>query len=230
MGCEPGLFGGRPCDSPGLCCEHVSVYVVVPLRLPFREYTLREVIVVQVQPLKRWLGRAVGLDLHRDFIQIAICEEGLTYNAGRVPITSDGLESLAASLQSTDRVVMEVSGGAWEVARRLEGHVNRVVVVSPDDTGIAQARAKTDKLDARTLAVLLWKGDLESVWVPDERARVLRRRLARREQLVHARSRVKNEVHATLMRRLQGKPPCSDLFGVKGRKWLQAKELQTPAL
>jgi hypothetical protein len=37
--------------------------------------------------------------------------------------------------------------------------------------------------------------------------------LARREQLVHARRRAKNEVHAMLMRRLQGKPPCSDLFG-----------------
>jgi transposase len=185
-------------------------------------------VVQQVQPLKRWLGRAVGLDLHRDFIQVVICEEGLTYNAGRVPITPEGLDSLAASLQPSDRVVMEVSGGAWEVARRLEGHVNRVVVVSPDDTGIAQARTKTDKLDARTLAVLLWKGELESVWVPDERARVLRRRLARREQLVHARSRVKNEVHATLMRRLQGKPPCSDLFGVKGRKWLQALARDLP--
>jgi len=228
MGCEPGLFGGRPCDSPGLCCEHVSVCVVVPLRLPF-VYPMREVIAVpQVQPLKRWLGRAVGLDLHRDFIQIAICEEGLTYNAGRVPMTAEGLESLVASLQPTDRVVMEVSGSAWEVARRLEPQVNRVVVVSPDDTGIAQARTKTDKLDARTLAYLLWKGQLESVWVPDERARVLRRRLARREQLVHARSRVKNEVHATLMRRLQGKPPCSDLFGVKGRKWLQTLERDLP--
>jgi transposase len=185
-------------------------------------------VVQQVQPLKRWLGRAVGLDLHRDFIQVAICEEGLTYNAGRVPVTPEGLDSLAASLQPSDRVVMEVSGGAWEVTRRLEPHVNRVVVVSPDDTGIAQARTKTDKLDARTLAVLLWKGELESVWVPDERARVLRRRLARREQLVHARSRVKNEVHATLMRRLQGKPPCSDLFGIKGRKWLQALARDLP--
>ena len=58
--------------------------------------------------------------------------------------------------------------------------------------------------------------------MPDERARVLRRRLARREQLVRARTRVKNEVHATLMRRLQGKPPCSDLFGVKGRKLARA--------
>ncbi len=42
---------------------------------------------------------------------------------------------------------------------------------------------------------------------------------------MHARSRAKNEIHAVLMRRLQGKPPCSDLFGVKGRKWLMGLEL-----
>jgi transposase len=48
----------------------------------------------------------------------------------------------------------------------------------------------------------------------------LRRRLHRREQLVRARTRAKNEVHGVLMRTLQGKPPCSDMFGVKGRRWL----------
>src|SRR4051794_21161721 len=88
----------------------------------------------------------------------------------------------AESLQASDRVALEVTGSCWEVARILEPHVDRVVVVSPDDTGITQARAKTDRLDARTLARLLWSGELESVWMPDERCRVLRRRLARREQ------------------------------------------------
>ena len=61
--------------------------------------------------------------------------------------------------------------------------------MSPGDTGITQARAKTDRLDARTLARLLWLGELEAVWMPDELTRVLRRRLARREQLVRARTR-----------------------------------------
>jgi transposase len=87
------------------------------------------------------------------------------------------------------------------------------------------ARAKTDRLDARTIASLVWKGELEAVWMPDERCRILRRRLARREQLVRSRSRAKNEIHAVLQRRLQGRPPCSDLFGVKGRQWLAGLEL-----
>jgi transposase len=175
--------------------------------------------------LLRWVGRAIGVDVHRDFCVIAICEDGVVRSAGRVPSTPDGIGTLVESLERSDRVALEVTGSCWEVARLLEPHVERVVVVSPDDTGIVQARAKTDRLDARALARLLWKGELESVWMPDERCRVLRRRLARREQLVHARSRAKNEIHAVLVRRLQGKPPWSDLFGVKGRRWLASLDL-----
>jgi transposase len=61
--------------------------------------------------------------------------------------------------------------------------------------------------------------------MPDEGCRILRRRLARREQLMRSRTRAKNEIHASLQRRLQPKPPCSDLFGVKGRGWLAGLEL-----
>jgi transposase len=163
--------------------------------------------------------------VHRDFCEVAICEDGEARSGGRVASTPEGIGMLAESLLPSDRVALEVTGSCWEVARILEPRVNRVVVVSPDDTGIASARAKTDKLDARALASLLWKGELEAVWMPDERCRILRRRLARREQLMRSRTRAKNEIHACLQRRLKPKPPCSDLFGVKGRQWLAGLEL-----
>ena len=175
--------------------------------------------------LTRWVGRAIGLDVHRDFCEVAICEDGKVRSAGRVPSTPEGLGVPAASLLKSDRVALEVTGSCWEVARILEPHVNRVVVVSPDDTGISSARAKTDKLDSRTLASLLWRGELDAVWMPDERCRILRRRLARREQLVRARTRSKNEIQAVLQRRLQSKPALADLFGVKGRHWLAGLQL-----
>jgi hypothetical protein len=54
--------------------------------------------------LKRWVGRAVGLDVHRDFCVIAICEDGKVRSAGRVPSTPEGLEALAESLLPSDRV------------------------------------------------------------------------------------------------------------------------------
>jgi transposase len=142
-----------------------------------------------------------------------------------VSATPDGIKALADSLLSSERVVLEVTGSCWEVARILESHVDRVIVVLPADTGITSARAKTDRLDARALASLTWKGELEAVWMPDERCRIVRRRLAGREQLVRSRTRAENEIHACLRRRLQGKPPCCDLFGVKGRAWLVGLEL-----
>src|ERR1019366_135395 len=166
------------------------------------------------------VGRAIGLDVHREFCVVAICEDGKVRSAGRVPSTPEGLRLLAESLLGTDRVALEVTASCWEVARILEPFVDRVIVVSPDDTGIASARAKTDKLDARTLASLCWKGELEAVWMPDERCRILRRRLARREQLVHARSRAKNEISAVLARRLGERPAFAGLFGVTGRPGL----------
>lgn len=100
-----------------------------------------------------------------------------------------------------------------------------MLVVSPSDTGIRQARAKTDRLDARTLARLLAAGSLDAVWMPDQATWVMRRRLSRRGQLVWARSRTKNQIHAVLMRQLVDRPPVSDLFGVKGRKWLTELQL-----
>ena len=78
-----------------------------------------------------WAGRAIGLDVHRDFCVVAICEDGVVRSAGRVASTPEGIGTLAASLLSTDRVALEVTGSAWEVARLLEPHVDRVIVVVP---------------------------------------------------------------------------------------------------
>jgi len=169
--------------------------------------------------------RAIGLDIHRSFCEVAIHEGGESRSAGRVATTPEALGVFASSLGPEDWVAMEVSGNAAEIARIIEPHVARVVVVSPSDTGIRQARAKTDRLDARTLARLLAAGSLDAVWMPDERTRVMRRRLARRSGLVEARTRLKNEIHAVLIRRLIAAPDVSDLFGQAGRRWLAKLEL-----
>src|SRR4051794_3566736 len=169
--------------------------------------------------------RAVALDVHRDFCEVAIVDGGRLRSAGRIKARPDELELFAQSLDPRDRVALEGTGNAWAIAAILEAHVAQVIVVSPNDTGIRQARAKTDRLDARTLAKLLWPGELDGVWTPDERIRTMRRRLSRRAQLVRARSRAKNEIHAVLMRCLKDRPPASDLFGVKGRAWLADQQL-----
>ncbi len=170
--------------------------------------------------------RFIGLDVHRDFCEVAIAEAGVVRLAGRVQTEPAALELFAQSLGGDDEVALEATGNALEIARIIEPYVGRVVLANPKAVkGITRAGAKTDKIDARTLAQLLAGGFLPAVWLPDEQTRILRRRISVRAQLVRQRTRAKNQVHATLIRNLKGRPPVSDLFGARGRRWLAAQEL-----
>ena len=169
--------------------------------------------------------RDIALDVHIDFCEVAIAEGGEVRSAGRIAAKPEELALFAQSLGREDRVALEVTGNAWAIKRIIEPHVAEVIVVSPTDTGIRGARAKTDRLDARILAKLLAAGELDGVWMPDRNTQVMRRRLGRRTQLVRTRARAKNEIHATLMRCLVGRAPFSDLFGKRGRQWLAGLEL-----
>jgi transposase len=170
--------------------------------------------------------RFIGLDVHRDFCEVAIAEAGEVRLAGRVQTEPEALALFAQSLSVDDEVALEVTGNALGIARIIEPHVARVVLANPKAVkGITRAGAKTDKIDARTLAKLLAGGFLPAVWLPDEQTRILRRRISARAQLVRQRTRGKNQVHATMIRNLKGKPPVSDLFGTRGRRWLAEQNL-----
>jgi hypothetical protein len=86
--------------------------------------------------------RAVALDVHRDFCEVAIVTEGRVRSAGRVAARPDVLELFAQSLDPRDWVALEVTGNAWAIARILEPHVARVIVVSPSDTGIRSGQGE----------------------------------------------------------------------------------------
>lgn len=165
--------------------------------------------------------RFFGLDVHRDFCEVVVAEGGELRRWGRVLTTPSALRRFAGELGPEDVVGMEATSVAAAIARLLESHAGRVVVCKAQDLPQGQ-RAKTDRLDAESLARLLAQGYLREVWVPDEATRVLRRRCSRRLALVQTRTRFKNEVHAVLMRTLQGRPPLSDIFGKAGRQWLEA--------
>jgi transposase len=169
--------------------------------------------------------RFIALDVHRDFCEVAIAEGGQVRRVGRVETSPATLELFAGSLAADDQVVLEATGNALAIARIIEPHVDRVVLANPKAVKNTTQSAKTDRLDARTLAKLLAAGFLPEVWTPDEQTRVLRRRISRRAQLVRQRTREKNQVHAILIRNLKGRSPATDLFGAAGRGWLAAQEL-----
>ena len=116
----------------------------------------------------RSVGRAIGLDVHRDFCEVAIGEAGGFARRVGSRRRRSGLELFA---QSLGRGSGGVGGDRERVGDRADPRAacrRGWSWSAPDDTGIRQARAKTDRLDARTLARLLWAGELEAVWTPDE--------------------------------------------------------------
>jgi transposase len=134
--------------------------------------------------------QAIGLDIHLDFCEVAISEDGEVRSAGRISTTPEQVELFASSLGRDDRVALEVTGNAWEIARLIEPNVARVVVVNAKrPRAISEAKAKTDRLDARRLAELLASGYVAGVWCPDDGTRALGRWVARRAQLVRQCSR-----------------------------------------
>src|SRR3954466_10001078 len=168
------------------------------------------------------------MDVHRDFCEIAIAEDGSVRAAGRVATDPEALELMAQSLVSTDEVAIEATANAVAIARILEPHVRRVVLANPKAVREKSRRAKTDRIDAKVLARLLAVGFLDEVWTPDDKTQTRRRLITRRCALVRARTRAKNQVHAVLARNLLGRPPVTDLFGGKGRAWLAAQIVGLP--
>jgi transposase len=165
--------------------------------------------------------RGIGLDVHRDFCEVAIAENGRVRSAGRIPTRVPSLELFAASLVSSDVVAVEATTGTDKIVSVLQRDGIRVVVANTRKLrSITEAKAKTDRLDARTLARLLVSGLLDEVWTPDERTRALRRLTNRRERIVRARTRAKNEAHGVLSRNLCERAPVTDAFGKAGRQWL----------
>ncbi len=171
--------------------------------------------------------RFFGIDVHLEFCEVAVAEGGKVSQVGRIASTPEAIREFARGLGGEDQVVLDASGSVMAIARILrESNVGRVVVSNAAQTrAISHARVKSDRFDAAMLARLLSAGMLSEVWVPDEATLALRRRVARRSALVRARTRIKNEVHAVVMRCLLGRPPVSDLFGRKGRVWLAKQQL-----
>lgn len=172
------------------------------------------------------MRRVIGMDIHRTFAEVAVWEEGRLRRAGRVDMTRSGLEGFARSLRADDEVVIEATGNCLAASHLLAPHVARVVIANPLQVkAIAHAHVKTDKIDAGTLASLHAAGFLPEVWTPDAATERLRRLVARRNQVVRHRTRLKNAVHSILHAHLVPRCPHADLFNRAGRAWLARQVL-----
>jgi transposase len=170
--------------------------------------------------------RVVGLDIHRVFAEAVMLNDGGAVRLGRIGMTRDHLEAFARKLGRDDHVVIEATGNATAVAEVIQPHVGRVVIANPRQVRlIAEARIKTDVIDATVLARLYASGFLPEVWVPDQATLARRRQATRRNQIVRQRARLKTIIQSILHAHLV--PPCphADLLGPKGRAWLLGQAL-----
>lgn len=167
--------------------------------------------------------RFVGCDVHkRTAVFTILLEDGALFASYTVPVTREGLKAFAErQLTCTDRLAMEATTNTWAVAGVLRPFVQEIVISNPLKVrAIAEAKIKTDKVDARVLAELLRCNYLPVVWQPDAETQRLRRLTHRRAALVSDRTRLKNRLHSILHHTLVPLPEF-DLFSKRGMVWLR---------
>jgi transposase len=173
-----------------------------------------------------------GLDLSRRKIDVCVLSEHAeVVEEFASPPDADGLVGLARRVGCHDlpvRGVIESMTGARFVHDRLERLGWDVLIADAAKVkGLAPLACKTDKIDARVLALLSQRDLVPEIWLPDPRVR-RERELARfRMHLVKHRSMLKHRIHATLIS--FGHPcPVTDLFGVAGRELLDRLDVPQP--
>jgi transposase len=167
--------------------------------------------------------RYFGIDLAKRETQLAVLNaQGDEVCQKRFATTRDEFLRLAPELREGDTVALEVTTNSTSIARLIRDNSKaRVIVSNPIKTKvIAQAKIKTDKIDARVLAELARVGYLPEVWLPDEDTEALRQFIADRTVQVRHRTECKNTIHSVLHRNLV-RQTRTDLFGTGGRAWLE---------
>jgi transposase len=175
----------------------------------------------------------VGIDVHKKYCQAALMsQQGQIMHELRFDNTQQGATSLVTLAKSVDphvKAVVEPSANFWiRVYDKLEEEGVEVKLSNPLRTkAIAEARIKTDRIDAKTLAYLL-RGDLVAEsYVPTRKNRERRALIRHRASLIQMRVDMKNRIHA-LLDKHELTRTYTDLFGKQGLEWLHSLQPPTP--
>ena len=98
-------------------------------------------------------GRSIGLDVHRDFCEVAAVTNAKVAHWPRVSARPEPIKQFAEQLNLEDRVALEATSNALAIARIIRPHVKEVVIVNTRRLqAIANSKQKTDRHDAKLLA------------------------------------------------------------------------------
>jgi transposase len=166
----------------------------------------------------------IGCDAHKKFsVFVAVNEKGHAGEALRVPHDRELYREFLGRLPAHSAIAVEASGSYSWLVDEMERCGHRPRLCNPHEAKRRMGLTnKTDKLDAKGLAILLRNGTLPEVWIPPGELRDQRELLRLRIFLVRLRTRVKNRIHGTLSRH-NVQVPGADLFGVGPRSELSTR-------
>jgi transposase len=136
--------------------------------------------------------RFIGLDVHKDFISVAVADEGRgeVESRGEIANTPSAIKTLAKKLSRDGHdlcFVYEAGCFGFVIYRQLTMLGHSCVVAAPSLIPKKPGdRIKTDTRDALKLARLLRSGDLTPCQVPDESDEAMRDLVRAREDAVCA--------------------------------------------
>lgn len=156
-------------------------------------------------------------------------DSGILVEELSAPRSMIGAEKLLEALRNHDgnvKAVMEATGNHWICLHdMLEEDGVETILANPVKTRlIAEARIRTDRLDARVLADLLRGSLVAESYTPSLKERDWRSLVRHRASLVRMETEVKNRIHA-LLDKYWLEPEYSDLFGKRGLEWLRSLRL-----
>ncbi|TLS72760.1 IS110 family transposase [Mariprofundus erugo] len=150
--------------------------------------------------------RFIGLDVHKDFISVAVADEGSSYveSYGEITNTASSISSLAKRLSRQDCdlcFTYEAGCFGFVIYRQLLGMGHSCIVAAPSLIPRKPGeRVKTDTRDALKLARLLRSGDLTACHVPDEGDEAMRDLVRARADAVRAYRVSRQQLNGFLLR------------------------------
>jgi len=167
----------------------------------------------------------IGCDAHKEFsVFVAVNEKGQAGEALRVTHDREVYREFLARLPAQSTIAVEATGHYAWLVDEMEALGHHPRLANPFEAKRRMGLThKTDKLDAKGLAILLRNGTLPEVWIPPRELRDQRELLRLRMFLVRMRTRVKNRIHGTLARHNAQVKGVTDPFGAEGRRLLEAR-------
>lgn len=119
--------------------------------------------------------------------------------------------------------VLESTGNMWmRIHDTLEDNGIDTILANPYKTKIiAQAKIKSDKLDARILSDLLRTGLVYESYVPVKEFREKRSLVRHRIALSRTKTKLANKIHA-ILDKYEYRTKLTDIFGKSGNEWLKS--------